>query len=127
MISQPDRAWCPDCRAGRWSHQTTDDGHCKECDGEVVDDWPLWARAYKRAQQAVGVAIFGAIVLGPPAWLVWGSLTYDGPLYATRTVTKTVTETQAYGVIPEYGSLLPIWAILMILIWAGVSGALPRP
>lgn len=48
MISQPDEAWCPDCRTDRYGFRT-EDGECGVCGADVVEDWPLWARARRRA------------------------------------------------------------------------------
>lgn len=110
----PDRPWCPDCETSRWSYQTSDDGRCEECETAVVDEWPLWARVRKRLGQVTILVIGGSVLFGPPLWALYRAATYEGPLYATRTV--TMTRVQHYGLLFDIGGALLPWVAVILLI-----------
>lgn len=114
LLPDPDRPWCPDCGTSRWSYETSDDGRCEECETAVVDEWPLSARIKKRLVQVVAAVVAVGVFLGPPIWAVWRAVTYEGPLYATRTV--TTTEVQHYGLLFDVGGALLPWSLVVLFV-----------
>ena len=82
-------------------------------------------RVWHRLWQAIGILIVAAFVAGPPAYVIYLVLSGD-PLWASRTVTETVTHQEYYGVIPEAGAILGPWAVLLIIGWGMSTGAFPR-
>jgi len=63
------------------------------------------------------------VFLGPPLWALVQVLE-GGPLFAMRTVQKTVTV--SYGILPDVLPVLGIWWVVLLVSWGMATGALPR-
>jgi len=74
-------------------------------------------------EQALGLIVVFALLLGPPLWALLEVIN-GGPLYATRTVQKPVTE--IYGIVPEVAPVLSLWALVLFIGWGMATGAFPR-
>jgi len=75
------------------------------------------------AKHAIGVLMLVGWLIGIPAALLlmnWGK-----PLYGTRTVTTTTTQT--YGLLIELGGPLLIWFGITFVVWGLAIGVFPTP
>lgn len=120
-----DRLWCPECSTDGYHFKHSDDPPtCYECDGRLIEP-PTRVKAIWVVKKAIAYALVAAFFIAVFVWpLVWAVMNIgEKPLFATRTVEKTVT--MPYGIIPTLGPVVFIWLIAIIIIH-GVSGGLPR-
>jgi hypothetical protein len=74
---------------------------------------PLQTRAVTYAKEAILFGIGIGIFIGPPVYVLYRLVTYDGPLYATKEV--EITTTQAYGFLPEVGGIIVVWSLFLLI------------
>lgn len=112
------QAWCPDCRQLRyqWEHSDNPD-QCKKCESELEEEWPLHIRAWKAAATALSLAIGALLFAGPPVYVIYRAF-QGGPLHETESVTRTVTETQHYGILPDIAPAVALWMLVILVTFA---------
>lgn len=81
---------------------------------------PLQTRGVTYVKEAILYAIGIAVFIGPPVYVLYRLVTYDGPLYATKEV--EITTTQAYGFLPEVGGIAVIWLLFLMVAWFAAYG-----
>lgn len=119
-----DRAWCPSCERLRHQFEHSDNpDECRNCESELVEEWPLRVRVIEGVKRVLTVALGVAMFGGPPVYVVYRVL-QGGPLYAKETVTRTVTETNHTGILVDVIPALSFWVLLFIILWA--AAIMPR-